>query len=102
MRSSHHDIAPLQRTEQISEGRRDRPVGNPLEQALLAVVLGHTVMATSIICNHVLIWDNLLTILNISDRRRPGTRRENRPQWRRPSSVSELAQHAQKNASVVG
>jgi hypothetical protein len=40
---------------------RDRALDVIRITALIGVVLGHTVMAISIIRNHVLIWDNLLT-----------------------------------------
>lgn len=40
---------------------RDRVIDVIRIVALLAVVAGHTVMATSVIRNQVLIWDNLLT-----------------------------------------
>lgn len=40
---------------------RDRAIDVIRITALVGVVLGHTVMAISIIRNHVLIWDNLLT-----------------------------------------
>lgn len=40
---------------------RDRALDVIRIASLIGVVLGHTVMAASIIENHVLIWDNLLT-----------------------------------------
>ena len=40
---------------------RDRAIDVIRITALIGVVVGHTVMAASIIRNHVLIWDNLLT-----------------------------------------
>ena len=40
---------------------RDRAVDVMRITALVGVVVGHTVMATSVIRDHVLIWDNLLT-----------------------------------------
>jgi hypothetical protein len=40
---------------------RDRAIDVIRITALIGVVLGHTVMAISVIRNHVLIWDNLLT-----------------------------------------
>ncbi len=40
---------------------RDRVLDVIRITSLVGVVLGHTVMAASIIRNHVLIWDNLLT-----------------------------------------
>lgn len=40
---------------------RDRALDVIRIASLIGVVLGHTVMAASIIRNHVLIWDNLLT-----------------------------------------
>jgi Acyltransferase family len=40
---------------------RDRAIDVIRITALIGVVLGHTVMAISIVRNHVLIWDNLLT-----------------------------------------
>ena len=40
---------------------RDRVIDVIRIASLLGVVVGHTVMATSMIRNHVLIWDNLLT-----------------------------------------
>ncbi len=40
---------------------RDRAIDVIRIVSLIGVVAGHTVMAISIICNHVLIWDNLLT-----------------------------------------
>ena len=40
---------------------RDRAIDVIRITALIGVVVGHTVMAISVIRNHVLIWDNLLT-----------------------------------------
>jgi Acyltransferase family len=40
---------------------RDRAIDVIRITALIGVVVGHTVMAASIIRNNVLIWDNLLT-----------------------------------------
>lgn len=40
---------------------RDRVLDVIRIASLVGVVLGHTVMAASIIRDHVLIWDNLLT-----------------------------------------
>ena len=44
---------------------RDRTIDVIRIAALIGVVTGHTVMAISIIENHVLIWDNLLTNSNV-------------------------------------
>ena len=40
---------------------RDRAIDVIRITALIGVVVGHTVMATSVIRNDVLIWENLLT-----------------------------------------
>src|SRR5579875_3027451 len=44
---------------------RDRVIDVIRIVSLLGVVVGHTVMATSMIRDHVLIWDNLLTSASV-------------------------------------
>jgi hypothetical protein len=56
-----HTFPSAAEIEANTPADRDRAIDVIRIASLVGVVAGHTIMATSIIVDHVFIWDNLLT-----------------------------------------
>jgi hypothetical protein len=56
-----HTFPSAAEIEASTPADRDRAIDVIRIASLVGVVAGHTIMATSVIVDHVFIWDNLLT-----------------------------------------